>query len=121
MEADFSSEYASYLGYIDGREYGHKHPHRSFERGKSDRDNAYFVGLEAGVQDTSKLGLDRRCLVHWDNPGSILQPAATRRPIWPSGNRTEAQLPCSGFVISTPCSTIPTRTGQAVSLVRSAD
>ena len=69
IRSSFDPEYAYYLGYTDARELGTKHPYRSFEYGKSARDNAYFYGLTAGLEETRKHGLVMECLVHWDNPG----------------------------------------------------
>lgn len=69
MKADFSPAYAYHLGYRDGRELGTKDPQRSFKRGASERDNAYFAGLQYGVHVTQNLGLEMCCTVHWDNPG----------------------------------------------------
>lgn len=69
MKSQFSPEYAEHLGYLDAREYGTKHPHRSFEPNGDERDKAYFRGLERGLAVTKAVGIDIRCTVHWDNPG----------------------------------------------------
>ena len=95
MQSDFSPRYAHHLGYKDGREWGHKHPHRNFVAGKSERDNAYYEGLSAGVEVTQALGLDRRCLVHWDNPGfhtPACEQKATHMAFWDQDNKTTAVL-----------------------------
>lgn len=89
MRSDFSPEYAAYLGYKDGREYGSKHPHRDFVRGKDARNDAYFEGLARGVAESNRVGLDMRCLVHWDNPGfhtPTCNGKATHMAFWESTN-----------------------------------
>jgi hypothetical protein len=69
MEASFSPEYAFHLGFNDGKEYGTKHPQRSFDRNATDeRNKAYFIGLKAGIEIAQHDGLDMRCLVCWDKP-----------------------------------------------------
>lgn len=73
MESSFSPEYAQYLGYWDAREFGTRHPHRSFGRENPDkypaRTEAYFKGLADGLAYVREHGLTTHCSVHWDNPG----------------------------------------------------
>lgn len=95
MQSDFSPEYAMHLGFKDAREYGSKHPHRSFVRGAGPRDDAYFHGLDHGLVVTKALGLDMRCIVHWDNPGFYTPECgkkATHMGFWDINDTTTAAL-----------------------------
>jgi hypothetical protein len=71
VNSGYNSTYARYLGYKDGRQYGHKNPTRSFDPNERTRDTrtwSYYDGLDIGTAESRHVGLDTRCLVHWDNP-----------------------------------------------------
>jgi hypothetical protein len=60
-----NNAYRYQLGYLDGLEYGHKNPQRSFDR-KDPSATSYFAGLDAGIAIAQRDGTLRLCLVKWD-------------------------------------------------------
>jgi hypothetical protein len=104
VEPSFSTEYAKYLGYLDGREYGSKNPMRSFQdeanRAHPEREIAYREGLAIGVAESNQSGLGMRCLVHWDNldnPDEFDTPCgckATHTAVWDTGTHTHVFMVC---------------------------